>query len=222
VEGNRITVLVHRQDVWVWIIPFSTGVTSVGYVGDPEFFRQFPEDPVERMKALVADSPFLKERFKDQEMVLSPRTIEGYAITSTKFFGDGFVTAGNATEFLDPVFSSGVTFAMESGNTAARLVSKKLKGGTVDWQKEYVDHMMQGINTFRTYVKTWYNGDLHQIFFTKDPDPGIKKQICSVLAGYVWDLENPFVKKHERAVTTLAKIIRMQKASAAEEAKKSD
>ncbi|MFL5764238.1 MAG: NAD(P)/FAD-dependent oxidoreductase [Bacteroidia bacterium] len=217
VEGNRITVLVHRQDVWVWIIPFSTGITSVGYVGDPEFFKQFPEDPVERMKALAADSPFLKERFSDQEMVLPPRTIEGYAVTSTKFFGDGFVTAGNATEFLDPVFSSGVTFAMESGNTAARLVSKKLKGGTVDWQKEYVDHMMQGINTFRTYVKTWYNGDLHQIFFTKNPDPGIKKQICSVLAGYVWDMENPFVKKHERAVTTLAKIIRMQKASAAEE-----
>jgi hypothetical protein len=80
--------------------------------------------------------------------------------------------------------------------------------------------MMQGINTFRTYVNSWYNGDLHQIFFTKDPDPGIKKQICSVLAGYVWDLENPFVKKHERAVSTLAKIIRMQKASAAEEAAK--
>jgi hypothetical protein len=109
---------------------------------------------------------------------------------------------------------------MESGSTAAKLVSRKLKGETIDWQKEYVDYMMQGINTFRTYVKGWYNGDLHQIFFTKDPDPNIKKQICSVLAGYVWDLENPFVKKHERAVSTLAKIIRMQKASAAEEAAK--
>lgn len=220
VEGNRITVIVHQQEVWVWIIPFSNGNTSVGFVGNPEFFKDFPEEAEARMRAIVQESSILSERFKDQEMVLPPRTIEGYAITSTKFFGDGYVTAGNATEFLDPVFSSGVTFAMESGSTAAKLVSRKLKGEEVDFQKEYVDYMMQGINTFRTYVKSWYNGDLHQIFFTKDPDPGIKKQICSVLAGYVWDLENPFVKKHERAVSTLAKIIRMQKASAAEEAAK--
>lgn len=217
VEGNRITVVVHRQDVWIWIIPFSNGVTSVGFVGSPEFFVDFPEDKTERMKALIADCPQLKDRFKDQEMVLEPRTIEGYAITSTKFYGDGYVTAGNATEFLDPVFSSGVTFAMESGSAAAKLVSRKLKGEEVDFQKEYVDYMMQGINTFRTYVTSWYNGDLHQIFFTKDPDPNIKKQICSVLAGYVWDLENPFVKKHARAVKALATIIRMQKAAAAEE-----
>ena len=214
VEGNRITVVVHRQQVWIWIIPFSNGNTSVGFVGDPEFFKDYPEDPVERMKAIVQECDFLKDRFKNQEMVLSPRTIEGYAITATKFFGPGFVTVGNATEFLDPVFSSGVTFAMESGSTAAKVVSRKLKGETVDFQKEYVDHMMQGINTFRTYVASWYNGDLHEIFFSKNQDPGIKRQICSVLAGYVWDLENPFVKKHARAVKALATIIRMQKASA--------
>ncbi|MDQ3047801.1 MAG: tryptophan 7-halogenase [Bacteroidota bacterium] len=214
VEGNRITVVVHRQQIWIWIIPFSNGNTSVGFVGDPEFFQDYPEGPEERMRAIVADCDFLRERFKDQEMVLAPRTIEGYAITSTKFFGTGFVTAGNATEFLDPVFSSGVTFAMESGSTAAKIVSRKLKGETVDFQTEYVDHMMQGINTFRTYVASWYNGDLHQIFFSKNQDPGIKRQICSVLAGYVWDLENPFVKKHARAVKALATIIRMQKASA--------
>jgi flavin-dependent dehydrogenase len=214
VEGNRITVVVHREQIWIWIIPFSNGNTSVGFVGDPEFFKDYPLDPVERMKAIVNDCDFLRERFKDQEMVLAPRTIEGYAITSTKFYGNGFVTVGNATEFLDPVFSSGVTFAMESGSTAAKLVSRKLKGEKVNFQTEYVDHMMQGINTFRTYVSSWYNGDLHEIFFSKNQDPEIKRQICSVLAGYVWDLENPFVKKHARAVKALATIIRMQKASA--------
>ncbi|HSH65705.1 MAG TPA: NAD(P)/FAD-dependent oxidoreductase [Bacteroidia bacterium] len=214
VEGNRITVVIHREQIWIWIIPFSNGTTSIGFVGDPEFFKNYPEDPVERMKAIVEECDFLKDRFKNQEMVLSPRSIEGYAITSTTFYGKGFVTVGNATEFLDPIFSSGVTFAMESGLTAAKLVSKKLKGQTVDFQTEYVDHMMQGINTFRSYVSSWYDGDLHEIFFSKNQDPGIKRQICSVLAGYVWDLENPFVKKPARAIKALATIIRMQKASA--------
>lgn len=215
-EGNRITVIVHKQEVWIWIIPFSTGETSVGFVANPGFFKDFPEDATERMKAIIEENPMLSERFKGQEMVLAPRTIEGYAITSTKFFDKGFVTAGNATEFLDPVFSSGVTFAMESGSTAAKLVSRKLKGEAVDFQTEYVDYMMQGINTFRTYVTGWYNGDLHEIFFNKNQDDSVKRQICSVLAGYVWDLNNPWVKKHERAVRSLAHIIRMQKTAAAE------
>lgn len=211
-EGNRITVVVHQQRVWIWVIPFSNGITSVGFVGDPEFFQGFPEEAEARMRKIVAESDFLRERFKDQEIVLSPRSIEGYAITSTKFYGNGFVTVGNATEFLDPVFSSGVTFAMESGSTAAKLVSRKLDGGEVDFQKEYVDYMMQGINTFRSYVSSWYNGDLHQIFFAEKPNPEIQRQICSVLAGYVWDLENPFVKKHQKAVQNLAEVLRLEEA----------
>lgn len=209
VEGNRITAVVHKQNVWIWVIPFSNGNTSVGFVGDPTFFKDFPEEAEARMRAIVATNPFLKERFKDQEMALPPRTIEGYAITSTKFFDKGYVTVGNATEFLDPIFSSGVTFAMESGSTAAKLVCRKLKGESVDFQKDYVEHMMQGINTFRAYVTAWYNGDLHQVFFSENKTEDVKKQICSVLAGYVWDLSNPFVRKHGQAVKSLAEILRL-------------
>ena len=73
---------------------------------------------------------------------------------------------GNATEFLDPVFSSGVTFAMESGSIAAKLAIKKLKGEDVDWEKDYVQHMEQGIEAFRAYVDGWYNVNLHKIFFS--------------------------------------------------------
>lgn len=213
IDGNRITVVIHQQRTWIWIIPFSNGVTSVGFVADPHFFKDHPEGAVERMKSIIATDPHTKERFGDAEMMFEPRTIEGYAISTKQLFGDGFILCGNATEFLDPVFSSGVTFAMESGSKAAKLVCEKLKGNTVDFQKEYTDYMMQGIDTFRTYVSGWYNGDLHEIFFSKNQDEEIKKQICSVLAGYVWDLNNPFVKKHQRAVKSLADIIRMRKAS---------
>jgi len=212
VDGNRITVVVHEQRTWIWIIPFSNGVTSVGYVADPSFFQGLPEDPVERMRALVDMDPNTKDRFLNAEMVLPPRTIEGYAISTKQLYGDGFVLCGNATEFLDPVFSSGVTFAMESGNKASKLVGAFLRGEPVNWQKEYTDYMMQGINTFRSYVKGWYDGTLHEIFFSKAINSEIKNQICSVLAGYVWDLDNPFVKKHDHLLSTLSKVIRIEKA----------
>lgn len=210
IDGNRITVVVHQLRTWIWIIPFSNGITSVGFVADPEFYNEYSENFVERMRGIIASNEHTRDRFKDAEMIFEPRTIEGYAISTKQLFGEGYVLCGNATEFLDPVFSSGVTFAMESGNKAGKLVSKFLNNEQVNWQEEYTDYMMQGINTFRTYVSSWYNGDLHEIFFAGTAsNPEIKKQICSVLAGYVWDLENPFVKKHERAVKSLAQVIRM-------------
>lgn len=211
IDGNRITVVVHQKRTWIWIIPFSNGITSVGFVADPEFFKDFPENATERMKAVIASDSNTQDRFGNAEMIFEPRTIEGYAISTKQLYGDGFVLCGNATEFLDPVFSSGVTFAMESGNKAGKLVGSFLRGEQVDWQVDYTEHMMQGINTFRSYVSAWYEGDLHDIFFSENPDPEIKKQICSVLAGYVWDLNNPFVKKHDRALKSLAQVIRMEK-----------
>lgn len=211
VDGNRITVVVHEPRTWIWIIPFSNGVTSVGFVADPEFYKGMPEDPTERMRTIINKDENTKNRFSGAEMMFEPRSIEGYAISTKQLYGEGFVLCGNATEFLDPIFSSGVTFAMESGNKAAKLVCDTLNNKPVDWQKQYTDHMMQGINTFRSYVAAWYTGDLHDIFFSENPDPEFKKQICSVLAGYVWDLENPFVKKHDKALASLAKIIRHRK-----------
>ena len=145
--------------------------------------------------------------------MFEPRTIEGFAISTKQLFGEGYVLCGNATEFLDPVFSSGVTFAMESGNKAAKLIGKFLNDKEVNWQTEYTDYMMQGINTFRSYVSGWYDGTLHEILFAKNINPEMKKQICSVLAGYVWDLDNPFVKKHDRLLKALAEIIRFDKTS---------
>ena len=39
-EPNRITIIVHQKGIWIWVIPFSNGITSVGFVGDPDFFKQ--------------------------------------------------------------------------------------------------------------------------------------------------------------------------------------
>ncbi len=210
-DGFRITVIAHFTDLWIWVIPFSTGVTSVGFVGDPKYFEAIDGDSLEyQLRAMIESNAEINGRFRDCETMLEVQTLEGYAIGSTKFYDKGFVLTGNATEFLDPIFSSGVTLATESGANAARLVCKFLKGQPVDWEKDYSDHCIQGINTFRSYVAGWYNGTLQDIFFTPNVNEQFKNQICSVLAGYVWDMENPFVKKSARILKTLSEVIRIE------------
>ncbi len=103
-DSERIVIIAHRQDVWIWIIPFSNGNTSVGFVGNPEFFVEFEGSEEERFKAMLAAEPHTHERFKDSEILFEPVTIEGYSISVKQLYGEGYVLTGNATEFLDPVF----------------------------------------------------------------------------------------------------------------------
>ena len=213
-EPNRITIIVHQKGIWIWVIPFSNGNTSVGFVGDPEFFKKNEGSLEEQLRALIASEPYLSERMENVEMVFEPRILESWSTTSSTFYGEGFVLTGNVTEFLDPVFSSGVTLATVSSQIAAKLVIRKLNGENVDWDKEYTEPMMQGVNTFRSYVMAWYEGTLDTIFFADKPNQEIKNMICSVLAGYVWDKDNPYVKNHDTALVKLARMINIEKALA--------
>ncbi len=206
-EPNRITIVVHKPAIWIWVIPFSNGVTSVGFVGEPEFFDSVSGTPEEMLRALIASEPEIAERFADSKMMFPPMTLQSWSKTTDKFYGDGFVLTGNVTEFLDPVFSSGVTLASVSSQLAAHMVIRTLNGEKVDWQKEYQEKMQQGVDTFRTYVNGWYDGTLHKVFFAEQKEEQFMNQICSVLAGYVWDESNPFVRQHEKMLKTLVKVI---------------
>lgn len=207
VEPNRITVYVHNMKTWIWVIPFSNGNTSVGYVGDPEFFDKFPGSPEEQFRALIMAQPELAVRFGESDMIWEPRTLQSWSATTDTFYGNGFVLTGNVTEFLDPIFSSGVTLASVSAQLAANMVIRHFKGEQLDWENDYMKKMMQGVDVFRTYVNSWYDGSLFNIFFAENRSPEIMAQICSVLAGYVWDDTNPFVKSHEKNVRTLARYL---------------
>lgn len=209
-EPNRITIVVHEPSVWIWIIPFSNGITSLGYVGDPEFFEKFSGTTEEQLRKLIASQPYLAERFYQVKFLFEPKTLQSWSSTTDRFFGDGFVLTGNVTEFLDPVFSSGVTLATVSSQIAGKLVVEKLRGQNVDWENEYMKPMMQGVDTFRSYVMAWYEGTLDTIFFADNQDELIKSQICSVLAGYVWDQDNPYVKNHQTALHRLAALINIR------------
>jgi len=208
-EPNRITIIVHQPGVWIWVIPFSNGITSVGFVGNDEFFNKYQGDDKTVLRQLMASQPYLAERLEGVEFVFEPRVLQSWSTTTDKFYGDGFVLTGNVTEFLDPIFSSGVTLATVSSQTAANLVIRKLREEDIDWDKEYTEKLLQGVNTFRSYVMAWYEGTLDTIFFAEKQNHEIKKKICSVLAGYVWDLDNPFVTEHNIILKRLARTIEL-------------
>lgn len=190
-----IYIYVHGDnEAWIWTIPFSDGVTSVGVVCTEAFYASFGLDNESFLDRIIESTPGAKERFKQAEKIVPVGKIDGYSANVKSMVGKNYCMAGNATEFLDPVFSSGVTLALESGNKAAQMIDRTLRGESVDWESEYVDYMMKGINVFREFVAAWYDGRLQEIFFASGKPDKIKRSFSSVLGGYVWEDNNMFVR----------------------------
>jgi flavin-dependent dehydrogenase len=206
-HSGRIWIIVRKDGAWMWVIPFSDGRTSVGVIATPDFYDKFPDEPEACLRAIIESDPNAAGRLAEAKFEFAPVSIEGYSVSIKQLFGDGYCVVGNATEFLDPVFSSGVSLAMQSASRAAGVIIRQLNGENVDWQTEYSDFMARGIDTFRTFVNAWYDESLHNVFFATKINDTLKKMICSALAGYVWDLENPFVSNHGRKLSQLIRII---------------
>ena len=213
-EGVLISFDILETKVWLWVIPFSNGNTSIGVVGPTTFINSIPgETNADKLKEIINRSDFYRDRFTDVEFLFEPHKIENYSCSVSQLCGPGFTLTGNSSEFLDPVFSSGVCFATESGMLSAKLILKELKGEKVDWDNEYTAYMRRGVNVFATYVKEWYTGNLQTLFFHRPENPDVKEKICAVLAGYVWNEENPFVKKHDRVIKSMAYMLQNEKSA---------
>ncbi|MEZ8191191.1 NAD(P)/FAD-dependent oxidoreductase [Vibrio sp. 1F279] len=209
-DRSKILVSVHptNPDVWYWLIPFSNGVSSFGVVGEPKFFESYPEDKISAIKQLATEESGLAEILANAEYPNPAGEIGGYSVNVKHLATDKYALLGNAGEFLDPVFSSGVTIAMKSAQFVVECVEKQLNGEKVDWDREYAEPLMIGVNTFRTYVEGWYSGALQDVIFYQEPNQKIKQMVCSILAGYAWDQSNPYVNESKRRLKTLAEICR--------------
>ncbi len=199
-----IDIVIHDDNkAWLWGIPFSDGITSMGVVCEESYFLDSQLEAEDFLKKVISEHKYLSEKYKDAKQVAPVRIITGYSAAIKRMYGKGFALSGNATEFLDPVFSSGVTLALESSSRVSDLIIKELHGEAVDWQKDYEDYMMIGVNVFREFVYAWYEGKLRKIFYAKNKSEKIKQSIASILSGYVWDESNYFTTDTKRKIDTL-------------------
>jgi len=206
--AGYITIFIHGDnDAWIWVIPFADGTTSVGVVCEDAYYDKMDMTPEQFWNHIVYSDANAKKRFKNAKKLQEVGKIDGYSANVKTMHGKGFALCGNATEFLDPVFSSGVTLALVSGDMAADLIAKELNGETVDWQVDYQDKMMIGVNVFREFVLAWYDGRLHEIFFSKEKKEMFTRSVSSILSGYVWNKKNVFVENSKEKIDLLIKMI---------------
>ncbi|QIM62087.1 FAD-dependent oxidoreductase [Pasteurellaceae bacterium Orientalotternb1] len=206
-DRNKILITTHpeHRNVWLWLIPFADNRCSIGVVGLPEVLAGESEIV---LKKFALECPMLNRILANAnwQNEFPFRNIQGYSANVKALHGKHFALLGNAAEFLDPVFSSGVTIALHSAQLAAELVARQLNGQAVDWQQEFANPLMVGVNAFRTYVNGWYDCSFQDVIYARNPQPEIRQMLSSILAGYAWDENNPFVAKSEKRLKALAEL----------------
>src|SRR3546814_20323187 len=100
---------------------------------------------------------------------------------------------------------------MKCADVATGVLGRQLRGGSVGWDREFAEPLKIGVETFRGCVESWYDGSLSAIFFLPRKHDKIQRMICAVLAGYGWDLSNPYVGVGKRRLTALAESCRTGK-----------
>ena len=210
-DRKKILVTVHPEDdkIWYWLIPLANGISSIGVVGADDTMAAIAGDtPTERLNTMLSQSGWMKDILKDAEPVRPALEITGYSANVKSLIGQNYALLGNAAEFLDPVFSSGVTIAMKSASLAAGVLDRQLRGENVDWQADLADELQYGVNAFRACVNAWYDGSLQRIIFYKDKGGNdVTRHVTAILAGYAWDKKNPIVKNPERYIDVIDRLI---------------
>ena len=183
-EGNIIIFWFDHG--WFWFIPLKDGVTSVGAVVWPYYMKTRDKPVREFFMDTIALCPKLAERLKDAELVEEPTATGNYSYVCDVCQGQNFIMVGDAYTFIDPVFSSGVMLAMNSGFAGADVIDARLKGDAAAEaaaRKNFDWVMRTGPKEFSWFIYRVTNPTMRELFMEPSEKLGMKSALLSVLAG---------------------------------------
>src|SRR6185436_14264067 len=114
------------------------------------------------------------------------RVERDFSFGSRAYAGDRWVLVGDAGSFLDPVFSTGVAIALESGLEAARAIAQGLADGDLSSRQfaRFARRQRQRYLSFRRFVLGFYTREFRDLFFDNEPPRRMFNALIAVFAGY--------------------------------------
>ena len=180
---------------WCWFIPLREGVMSVGCVCFPEYLKTRRGKNEEFLLQTLQMMPDAWQRMTNAEMISEVRVTGNYSYTCERMAGPGWVMVGDAFAFVDPVFSSGVYLAMQSGKQAAALVDGVLREPSreASLQAAFTARIRRGVKVFSWFIYRFNSPAMRGLFAAPRNIWRVEDGVISMLAGDVFD--NPAVMR---------------------------
>lgn len=182
-EGDIL--IVRREKSWIWLIPLAGDKTSVGLVIDAADFKALGMTPQEAFDDAVMTTAVVNKRFPKAEMQEKLHVIADFSYKNERLVSPRVLRVGDASGFIDPMFSSGVLLAMTSGRHGARAIHQALDSGKALTQgmKRYERDNRRRIAIYWEFIENFYKLHFAQIFFQPYNRWGLVCSINAVLAG---------------------------------------
>lgn len=179
--------LVARADAgWFWLIPISPELTSVGVVIPMKRYMQLEHGSPETMlQATFDDTPMMAGLMHQATREWPVRVEKDFSYSASTYAGDRWILAGDAGSFLDPVFSSGVSIAMESGIEAAAELDRASARNDFSARAfaAFSRRQTRRFLAFRRFVVGFYSPQFRDLFFSPEPPSILFRAVVTVLAG---------------------------------------
>jgi flavin-dependent dehydrogenase len=176
-----------REDMgWLWFIPVSATVTSVGAVIPSATHRRAaPAGAEESLARYLAETPPARALLEGARRVTEVRVDADYSYLATRMAGERWVAVGDAAAFLDPIFSTGVLLAMQGGLDAASAIDAGLRRGALPARAfaRYERAVRRRYHHFRRFATGFYDPAFRDLWFTPRKESSVYGAIVSVLAG---------------------------------------
>ena len=162
-DQNNIFIESYRYG-WLWTIPLHTGRSSVGVVVDSKTGQEGIQQNGAKafLEAQLAQSSLTRAMLENAKMDSEPAVVMDWSYTAGKMYGPGYILAGDAACFVDPLFSSGVHLALMSGVLAAAYVTTALNNPSMAEEagEVYQELYLKEYNQFREMARLFYSSNL--------------------------------------------------------------
>ncbi len=188
-DNGGATIIMHTQakDSWFWFIPLSDDITSIGCVGDNDYMVKTGLDTEARYQLELDRCPGLQQRLETAERIGKLHVAKEYSYWTKQHAGEGWVLIGDAFGFIDPIYSSGVYFALVMGEKAADSVIEGLNSGDLSGAQlgHWCDDFKGGAKWIRKLVDAFYTKEFSFGSFMRD-NPQFAGNLTDLLIGRIF------------------------------------
>jgi FADH2-dependent halogenase len=196
VEQGDIRLVARADGGWFWLIPINSHLTSVGVVLPQMVFREkfalagdgdARSQPESWLMCCIAETPAVAQMMVQASREWPVRVEKDFSYRTKAYAGDRWLAVGDAGSFLDPIFSTGVQIAIDSGIEAAEALDRALATGDLSRRSYRGFEKLQArrYHAYRRFVLGFYQPHFRDVFFHPTRNRRMFSAIVSVLGG-IW------------------------------------
>jgi FADH2 O2-dependent halogenase len=180
-------------NTWVWQIPITETITSIGVVTQKQNFAAAREERETFFWQCLESRPELAAGLRVAKQIRPLKDEGDYSYAMKQICGDDFLLVGDAGRFVDPIFSTGVSIALNSARFATADILKAAETG--NFRKEsfqtFESTLRRGTKNWYDFISVYYR--LNVLFTAFIQDERHRLDVVKLLQGDVYDDDDPKV-----------------------------